>query len=212
MESFCPIHIDLKDRACLVIGGGEVAGRKVKTLLSYRAAVTVLSPELSPELSRMLENEEITYLADTYRPVYLKDKFLVICATGCSEVNRRAAEDCIKRGLPVNTVSDPALCTFFLPALYRNGPLTLTVSTAGKSPALARRLRNELSGSLDGNCAEFAGFLGEARAVVLERVEDPGRRRAIFEHLAGENFFLEFKDLGVEEARRKLEALIEESV
>jgi len=211
MESFCPIHIDLKDRPCLVIGGGEVAGRKVKTLLSYRAAVTVLSPELSPELSKMLENEEITYLADTYRPVYLKDKFLVICATGYSEVNRRAAEDCIKRGLPVNTVSDPALCTFFLPALYRNGPLTLTVSTAGKSPALARRLCNELSGSLDKDCAAFAGFLGEARAMVLERVEDPGKRRAIFEHLAGEDFFFEFKGLGVEEARRKVEALIEES-
>lgn len=210
MESFCPIHLDLKDRTCLVIGGGKVAGRKVKTLLPYRARVTVLSPELSPELSLILKKGKISYLADTYRPVYLKERFLVICATGNPGINRRAARDCIERGIPVNTVSDPALCTFFFPALYKNGPLTLTVSTAGKSPALARRLRSRLGKNMDDTYTEFADFLGEIRPIVLEKVKDPDKRRAILEHLAGEEFFSEFKRLNAEEAGRKVKKLFEE--
>ena len=210
MESFCPIHIDLKDRTCLVLGGGAVAGRKVKVMLAFGAAVTVVSPDLSPELSQMLEEEKIAYLADTYRPVYLKDKFLVICATGSEEINRRAAEECINRGIPVNTVSDPGMCTFYLPALHKDGPLTVSVSTAGKSPALARRLRDKIASSLDGAYPEFAEFLGQARALVLERVEDRARRRVLLEFLASDDFFTDFKRLPREGVEEKVKELIEE--
>ena len=209
MESFCPIQIDLNERECLVIGGGKVAVRKVKTMLSYRAKVTVLSPDISSELNRLFEKEMISYQADTYRPVYLENKFLVICATNEVEVNRRAARDCIERGILVNSVSDPALCTFFLPALYRNGPLTLTVSTAGKSPALACRLRDELAGNLDHAYANFAEFLGHARVMILGKVQDQDRRRKIFEYLAGEDFFNEYKSQPDQKVWQRIDELLQ---
>ncbi len=209
MESFCPLQVDLNDRECLVIGGGKVAGRKVKTMLSYRAKVTVLSPHLSSELSGLLEEDKIYYQADIYRPVYLKNRFLVICATDSIEVNRQAAEDCIERGILVNTVSDPGMCTFFLPALYRKGPLTLTVSTAGKSPALASRLRDELAGNLDQSYADFADFLGHARTLILEKVQDQVRRRELLEHLAGEGFFDKYKSLPDQQVWQILEELLQ---
>lgn len=209
MESFCPLQIDLNDRECLVIGGGIVAGRKVKTMLSYRAKVTVLSPHLSTELSGLLKEDKIFYQADIYRPVYLKNSFLVICATDSVAVNRRAAKDCIERGILVNTVSDPGMCTFFLPALYRKGPLTLTVSTAGKSPALASRLRDELAGNLEQSYADFADFLGHARALILEKVQDQARRRELLEHLAGEDFFNEYKSLPDKQVWQRLEELLQ---
>ncbi len=209
MESFCPLQVDLSDRECLVIGGGKVAGRKVKTLLSYRAKVTVISPAISLDLSGLIEKELIFYQADIYRPVYLKNKFLVICATNKLAVNRNAAKDCMEQGILVNSVSDPGLCSFFLPALYRNGSLTLTVSTAGKSPALASRLRDELAGNLDHSYADFAEFLGHARDLILGKVQDQARRRELLEYLAGEDFFNEYRSQPDQKAWQRIEELLQ---
>ncbi len=210
MESFCPLHIDLNNQECLVIGGGKVAGRKVNTLLAYRAAVTVLSPDLSQELASLLEAGKINYQADIYRPVYLEHKFLVVCATADEVINRRAAEECISRGIPVNTVSDPEKCTFFLPAQLKKGPLTVTVSTAGKSPALARRLRDRIGESLDPCYEDLARFLGKARKLALKRIKERSNRRALLEYLAGEDFFAEFKKLPGSELDLKLEQLLKD--
>lgn len=209
MESFCPLHVDLEGRECLVIGGGSVAERKVKTMLAYRTRISVVSPSLNPILGQMHKQGNIEYLADIYRPVYLKNKFIVICATNSKEVNRQAAEDCKERGILVNSVSEPDKCNFFLPALLKKGPLTVSVSTAGKSPALARRLRDQLNNSLGIEHAEFARFLGEIRPLVIEKVEDKVHRRALFEKLAGEEFFSKFKRLPRAAIDRKVAELIE---
>ena len=210
LETFCPLHIDLKNRSCLVIGGGKVAWRKVQVLLSYLAGVTVVSPDLSPEMQKAMESGKIEYLADTYRPAYLKDKFLVICATDNAEVNRRAAGDCINRGILVNSVSEPDMCTFFFPAVAKKGLLTVSVSTAGSSPALARRIRDLLEENLSPEYGEILAFLYEVRPLVIRRISDKKRRKELLEYLAGEEFFSRFKSLQRSEAAGLVEKMISE--
>jgi precorrin-2 dehydrogenase / sirohydrochlorin ferrochelatase len=208
VESFCPLHIDLKDRICLVIGGGTVAERKVKVMLSYKAKITVVSPQLNPALDDLFSAKEITYLADTYRPAYLKDVFLVICAADMEAVNRQAAADCIARGILVNSASEPENCTFFLPAIFKNGPLTMAVSTAGSSPALARRIRDRLSADYGSHYGEFAALLKETRPKIMARVKDQHKRRSLFNYLAGEEFFATFTECPAAHVDQLVEELI----
>ena len=206
MESFCPLHIDLKGRKALVIGGGSVAERKVKTLLEYGAELTVVSPELNSPLKELTEAGEASYINDIYRPAYLKDKFLVICATDDEEVNRQAADHCINRGILVNSVSEPDRCTFFFPALLKKGPLTVAVSTAGSSPALSRRIKEQLDGYFGSEYEEYLSYLGQMRPRIIARVTDKEARREVFECLAGDEFFSAFK----EKPRLEIDGLVEE--
>ena len=210
LETFCPLHIDLKNRSCLVIGGGKVAWRKVQVLLSYLAGVTVVSPVLSPEIQEAHVEGKIEHIADTYRPAYLKDKFLVICATDSAEVNRRAAADCMSKGILVNSVSEPDKCTFFFPAVAKKGLLTVSVSTAGSSPALARRVRDQLEDTLAPEYSELLAFLHEVRPLVLKRVSDKERRRELLGYLAGEEFINRFKTLQRGEAAGLVEKMVSE--
>jgi precorrin-2 dehydrogenase / sirohydrochlorin ferrochelatase len=208
VESFCPLHIDLKERNCLVIGGGTVAERKVRVMLSYKARVTVVSPQLNLALDDLFRAKKITYLADIYRPAYLKDIFLVICAAGSEAVNRQAAADSINRSILVNSASEPENCTFFLPAIFKNGPLTFAVSTAGSSPALARRIRDQLSLDFGTHYGEFAALLKDTRPKIMARVKDQRKRRSLFSYLAGEEFFAIFTERPAAQVDQLLEELI----
>jgi precorrin-2 dehydrogenase / sirohydrochlorin ferrochelatase len=208
LESFCPLHIDLKARECLVIGGGAVAERKVKVMLSYKARVTVVSPQLNPALDDLFKKKKITYLADIFRPAYLKDIFLAICATDSEAVNRQAAADCIARGILVNTVSEPENCTFFLPAILKNGPLTIAVSTAGSSPALARRIRDQLSADFGPQYGAFATLLQAIRPKIMARIKDQSKRKALFNYLSGEEFFALVKERSAAQVDQLVEELI----
>jgi len=206
VESFCPLHIDLKGRKALVIGGGSVAERKVKTLLAYGADLTVVSPELNSSLRELFNTGEISYFDDIYRPAYLKDQFMVICATDDEEVNRQAADHCTRHGILVNSVSEPDRCTFFFPALLKKGPLTIAVSTAGSSPALSRRIKEQLDGYFGSEYEEYLSYLGQMRLRIIARVKDKEARREIFEYLAGDQFFKKFK----EKSRSEIDGLFEE--
>jgi precorrin-2 dehydrogenase / sirohydrochlorin ferrochelatase len=208
LESFCPLYIDLKDRECLVIGGGTVAERKVKVMLSYKARVHVVSPELNDILLNLFKTKAINYRADIYRPAYLKGIFLVICATGSEEVNRQAAEDCIARGILVNSVSEPENCTFFLPAIHKNGPLTIAVSTAGSSPTLACRIRDQISAAYGLHYGAYVTLLKITRPKIMARIKDQNKRRALFAYLAGEEFFAVFKERTAAQINQLVEQLI----
>ncbi len=208
MDSFCPLHVDLKERQCLVIGGGTVAERKVNVMLSYRAMVTVVSPDLSAGLNSLLKADKIAYIADSYRPAYLKDKFIVICATDDLGINRAAAAECRSRGILVNSVSEPENCTFFLPALLKKGLLTVAVSTAGSSPALARRIRDEIGAVISPEYEVYTEYLNKIRPQVLARVKDGSRRKALLKYLAAAEFFSVFKKLSPDEIERITEQLI----
>lgn len=139
-----PVNLNIDGRSCLVIGGGAVAGRKVQSLLAAKAGVTVMSPGTTPLLADLAAAGRVRHISEAYRPGAIDDFFIVICATDDPAVNRAAAAEARARGALVNVVDAPELCDFTVPAQVCRGDLLLTVSTGGKSPAFARRLREEL--------------------------------------------------------------------
>ena len=177
-----PINVNLAHRRCLVIGGGAVAERKVETLLEFGAEVVVIAPEISPGLSDLVSRRLIQHFASSYQsdlsdPTDPSDRpFLVFAATDDREVNKQVSADCQSRGILVNVADDPELCTFFVPANVRRGDLIVSISTSGKSPAMARWLRERLEATLGLEYGRLADILGALRSEVKAKYRDPGDR------------------------------------
>ncbi|MBI2915212.1 MAG: bifunctional precorrin-2 dehydrogenase/sirohydrochlorin ferrochelatase [Firmicutes bacterium] len=182
--------VRLEDRECLVAGGGNVAARKVRSLLECGARVTVVSPALTDELADLVREGRISHIARLYRPGDESGAFLVIAATDSQEANasvwRHAAGTGNPMNLLLNVVDDAEHSSFIVPSVLRRGSLTVAVGTEGKSPALSRKLREKLEQILGPEWGALAELLGAAREVVLEKVTEPPRRRRIFEELSEE--------------------------
>lgn len=177
------ISLDLTDRECLVVGGGQVAERKVRSLLECGARVRVVSPEITPGLKALAEEGRIAYRPGFYRASDLEGVFLVIGSTDREEVNSQVAGDCSARNLLVNIVDDPARGNFFVPAVLRRSSLTIAVSTGGKSPMLARKIREEMENTYGPQYGEFLDMLGALREEVIRSVADGEKKRDILESL-----------------------------
>lgn len=177
------ISLDLTDKVCLVVGGGQVAERKVRSLLECGARVRVVSPKISHGLTFLAQEGRIAYRRGEYHTSDLEGVFLVIGSTDREDVNRQVADDCSARSLIVNIVDDPTKGNFFVPAVVRRGSLTLAVSTEGKSPMLARRIREELEKIYGPQYEEFLDMLGALREDVIRNVSDEIKKREILENL-----------------------------
>ncbi len=164
-----PIFALIEDRACLVVGGGAVGERKVGDLLMAGARVTVVSRELTPELIDLAGQGKIQVIRGDFTPGHLDGMTLVVGATDDPRVNREVSAAAKNRGLFVNIVDAPELCTFIVPAQVRRGPLTIAVSTGGASPALARRVREELEERFGPGYGRFLRVLQAVRERVLAR-------------------------------------------
>lgn len=164
-----PLFALLEDRACLVVGGGAVGERKVEDLLRAGAKVTVVSREITPRLADLAAAGRIVFIQGDFDPRYLEGVTLVVGATDDQEVNRRVSLAAQARGLFVNIVDEPDLCTFIVPAQVRRGPLTIAVSTGGASPALARQLREELEQRFGEDYGRYLRVLKTVRDRVLAR-------------------------------------------
>jgi precorrin-2 dehydrogenase/sirohydrochlorin ferrochelatase len=158
-----PVFLRLDRVAVLVVGAGPVAARKVAGLAAAGAAVRVVAPEISADLDRAQVDE---IHERPYEPGDLDGVRLVVTATGRPDIDAAVAADATAAGIWVNAADQPADCTFILPAVARNGPLTIAVSTDGESPALARRLRDRAAELLTDAAATLAGELGTRRAAV----------------------------------------------
>lgn len=165
-SAYYPVFLDVKGKKCVVIGGGEVAFRKVSTLLDNGAEVKVISPELYPDLAA---NRQITVIKRTYRQGDIAGAFLAIVATDSPETNHSAAAEARKEKVLVNVVDDAEYCDFILPSLVHRGDITIAISTAGKSPALARKLRTKLEKEFGEEYAELAVIAEEVRSDVKRR-------------------------------------------
>lgn len=164
MPKYYPIFLDIQGRRCLVVGGGEVAARKVESLLQCDAKVTVVSPRLTRALAALNESGEIEAQLRNYREGDTDGAALVIAATDDNAVNLRVSSEAAAAGIPVNVVDDPDKSTFIVPSLFRRGSVSVAVSTGGKSPALARRMRVELEKTFPAEIAQLADILADVRA------------------------------------------------
>ena len=165
--SFYPICLDLEARACVVVGGGRVAERKVLGLLSCQAQVSVISPELTEELQLQHASGNIEWIDREYRQGDLAQAFLVIAATDDEETQKQVYVEADTNNLLLNVADVPKRCNFILPASAKQGDLTISVSTAGKSPALARKIRMELEERYGPEYRVLVDILGAIRPQVL---------------------------------------------
>jgi len=174
--------LDLRGRSALVVGGGRVALEKVDGLLAANAVVTVVAPQIVVEL----ESRRIEIVRREYRTDDLDGRFLVIAATPTSSVNRRVFRDADARSLLCNVVDVPELCSFILPAVHREGPIAVAVSTGGASPALAQRLRDEIAAIVRPEHAVLAEQLRELRPWARSHLPTYEARRDYFAALVEE--------------------------
>jgi len=183
MTVFYPVYLDLKEQPALVVGGGKIAEGKVEGLLSAGGNVTVVAPELTARLQKLADQTKIKYLARDYRPGDLAGAFIVVCATDRNDVNHQVWQEASANGQLVNVVDDPPRCNFIAPAILRNGDLTIAISTGGKAPALAVRLKEHLQAELGPEYARFLELAGGLRAPLARRIPDFETRKALWYEL-----------------------------
>jgi len=180
---YYPVNLDIRHQSCLVVGGGAVGTRKVRTLLDCSAAVTVVSPEVTNRISVLAQENRISLKQRPYQASDLDGVFLVIGATDLKALNRTIHDDARKQGKLCNIADQPDLCNFILPSIIERGDLIIAISTSGKSPAFARRLRKQLEAQFGPEYAEFLKFMGAVRKILLKRSRDPETHRGVFESL-----------------------------
>ena len=166
---YYPVMLHVQGRRCMVVGGGEVALRRVKALMEHDAHVEVISPELCPELSQLAAAGAIKATLRDYESGDLQGAFVAVAATADGTTNRQVAEEAMKRGVLVNVVDTPELCSFIIPSCLRRGAVAIAVSTGGKSPALARRIRTELEPSFGHEYGPLASMVEEVRSELRQR-------------------------------------------
>lgn len=160
-----PLFISLDELPCLVVGGGKVALRKVKTLLEYGARVTVIAPQTESEIDKM---NGVEIRKREFREKDLQGMRIVFVATSNPECNRYVAALCREKKILVNVADVPEECDFFFPALVRRKDVVVGISTGGKSPAAARKIREELDRQLPGSVGDFVEEVGELRTKLKE--------------------------------------------
>ena len=176
-----PINLRLKGRRCAVIGGGKVAWRKSRALLAAGAQVTIISPELHPDLLECAaQSPACRWYKAVYAPGLLEGFFLVFCAADDRRVNQQAAREARELGVLVNAASEPELCDFMVPARIERGDLLITVSTGGKSPALARLLRERLEQEFSEADGVWLEHLAVLREKLKRELKDTGKRQAFW--------------------------------
>jgi uroporphyrin-III C-methyltransferase / precorrin-2 dehydrogenase / sirohydrochlorin ferrochelatase len=180
---FLPIFMKVTGRACLVVGGGEVALRKIEMLRRAHATIRVVATEISPKIMALAADEGMALRHAAFAPSDLDGAALVIAATDDRPLNERISKLARLRGVPVNVVDDPDLCTFIMPAIVDRAPVLVAVSTGGCSPVLARRVRALIEEALPQRLGDLARLSAQWRARVKAAVIDPIRRRQLWERV-----------------------------
>jgi precorrin-2 dehydrogenase/sirohydrochlorin ferrochelatase len=171
----------LKGRRCLVVGGGEIGLEKVEGLLACDADVTLVAPDANPALIGLAAERSISWKRREYRSADLDGCLIAIAATNDTEVNIRVYDDAERKAMLVNVVDVPPLCNFILPAIVRTGPLAVAISTAGASPALAKRMKREISELFGEPYADLAVLLNDARGWAKGTLPTYQDRKEFFE-------------------------------
>jgi precorrin-2 dehydrogenase/sirohydrochlorin ferrochelatase len=187
--SLFPIFLKLQGRSCLVVGAGTIAESKIRSLLISRAKVHVVAPWATPAVSVWARAGAVQWSARSFQPTDLDSIFLVVAATSLPDINDLVYREAQLRGTLCNVVDDPERCDFYYPAVVRRGDLQIAISTGGKSPALAQRLRREFEEQIAPIYAGWLEELGQARRQLFATSLDPEHRRALLHAAASRQSF-----------------------
>lgn len=199
-----PVNLILDNKACVVIGGGDVACRKIKGLIAAKAKVTVVSPELNEELLAMQNDGQFTWLKRVYKNGDIKGYALAICATDDERINKAAAAEANREKILINVVDRLRLCDFAMPAVIRRGDLLITSSTNGKSPAMAREIRRELEKFIDKGYAPFIEKMSVLRQEAMGVIPTFREREDFWREVLNENILKLIREGKVKEAEDKI--------
>ena len=173
---YLPIFIAVKDAPAIVVGGGQVAHRKVEWLLAAHARVTVVAPQLGAELAELVARGAVQHVAQCFAPEQLREAALAIAATDAPAVNAAVAQAARAARVPINVVDNPELSSFIFPAIIDRSPVIVAVGSGGRSPVLVRRVRAQIEALLPAKLGALARFMGERRAAVKLALAPHGRR------------------------------------
>ncbi len=193
-SGFYPILVNLQRFHCLVVGGGNVAYRKVLSLLEFNARITVISPKLSKPLVDLFNQNRISVIKKNYSKVFIKDFKIVFCATDNPEINKTVREDCNSEGILLNVADNPPLCDFILPANVRRGDLTISVSSQGKAPFFTKEMKKKIDRFIGPVYSDIIDLAGEFRKQVLKNKKTESIKSKLFKSFTSENWEKNFKE------------------
>ncbi|MBI4436192.1 MAG: bifunctional precorrin-2 dehydrogenase/sirohydrochlorin ferrochelatase [Candidatus Omnitrophica bacterium] len=205
---YYPVNLDVREKRCLVVGGGEVAYRKVKGLLRAGALLTVVAPQLGEKLKRLGKAGRIRVLQVRFKERHLKNHFLIIVATDDPTTNSFIGKLCQKKNLLVNVVDQPEDCTFTVPSLFKRGPLTIAISTNGSSPALSKKIRKDLEKKYGKEFGEFLDLMAEMRKEVIRRIPSSRNRKRRFEKVISSNVLTLLQKGKRPEAKKRIREIL----
>lgn len=178
---YLPLFFDLKNKPCLLVGGGTIATRKARLLHKAQARLIVVAPKIEKELAELVEASNGKHYQDVYQEKHLTDIVLVVSATDIEEVNLDVANDCHRRKLPVNVVDNPKLCSVIMPAIIDRSPLIIGVTSGGEAPVLARRVRTQLESTIPGTYGDLGRLASEFRKKIKDTFVSEDERRRFWE-------------------------------
>jgi precorrin-2 dehydrogenase/sirohydrochlorin ferrochelatase len=207
---FYPVYLNLKGRRVVVIGGGEVAERKIETLLDTGASVVVISPQVTRRIATLSNQKKIEIRNRTYLRGDCSDAALVFSATGDPEISVAVHQEATALGVFINTADQPAQCSFIMPAVVRRGDIGVAISTSGTSPALAARLRRKISGLIGPEYARLAELLSRIRPEIRGKIHSEGRRKDLHYRIIDSDIISLLKLDDAAPAERRLKQIIED--
>ncbi len=205
---YYPVNLVLRDRPCLVIGGGEVAERKTLSLLEAGADVTIVSPTLTPKLAGLARAEKIRHLPRDFEEHDLSGMFLAVAATDSPIVNSDVGRLCRKKHILVNVAAPPEESTFIVPSVVERGDLVIAVSTGGASPGLSKRIRMELEEKYGKEYEQFLIRMAGLRKRLMEEVPSEESRKEILQAVLDSDVLYLLKNGEPHEAEHRIEEIV----
>ncbi|MBP1760703.1 MAG: precorrin-2 dehydrogenase [Firmicutes bacterium] len=204
MEHLYPIYLNVAGKNCLIIGGGPVAERKAASLLEYGACIKVVSPSAEKMITDWADQNLLKWFAREFEANDLDDIFMVFIATDDNRLNKEIADLCRGKGIMVNAVDDPPNCDFFVPSVLRRDSLAIAISTEGRSPLFAARLRRRLEKIITEEYGQFVNILGQIREELQKSNLDINQRRQILEQIVDSDLLDLLLDGRHEEAEERI--------
>jgi precorrin-2 dehydrogenase len=191
---YYPIYLDIENRNVVIIGGGDVCARKAQTMLSYGARVTIVAPKFTDQIEKWAHDGDLQLLRKKYDETDLEGAHIVIASTDDENVNARVAADCRRRRIPVNVVDVTHLCEFIVPAIVEKGSVQVAISTGGKSPALARTLKEDLQRLIGPEYDEVNRVLGTLREGAKKTLPTDADRKDFFDAIIAQGILEMLRD------------------
>lgn len=182
-KDYYPVFLDLKNRLCIVVGGGRVAERKTIILTRFGARVKVIAPSFTKRILNLEKKGKIELVKRGYKKEDLKGAFIVFAATDKKDINREIKKDANEMGILTNVVDDPEFCDFIVPSIIKRGPVTVAISTSGTLPMFAKMLKEKIGQVLTKDHIKYVKLIGSLRKIIINEVNDTKKRKKIINEI-----------------------------